>query len=227
MIHSPSRCTCAASVSHVRGDYFFHYVAVFNKTQPLLPCLLCIHNINGEKSNLEICAFTSSRHHSQRSSQTQNYCNELWPDDVTSHKIIATYLAHKKYEVIHCSFRCCHVLLILMFCNSKIKRCWNILTPIIFSKCQKSNQDAKEAFQLWSKYNTRNWLFTTSWNLLFNGFNFQSKSNGTRSYVKVTDRWLFGKHLCFIWLRWIMIIILCSGSGELELKCMLYHLALP
>ena len=101
MIHSPSRCTCAASVSHVRGDYFFHYKAV----KAALAVLPALYSLKGKKSNLEICAFTSSRHHSQ----PQNYCNELWPDDITGHKIIATYLVHKKDDAIHCSFWCCHI----------------------------------------------------------------------------------------------------------------------
>ena len=115
------------------------------------------------------------------------------------------------------------ILLILVLYYSKKERCWNILTLIIFfSKCQKSYQAAKEA----------NTGPETDFVQLLDiccsmFFDFQSKSNGTRSNVKVTDRWLFGKHLCFIWLRWIIITILCSGSGELELKCMLYHLALP
>ena len=126
------------------------------------------------------------------------------------------------------------LLLVLPYCwywcfiTQKKERCWNILTLIIFFP------NVRTPIKLQRKHFNCEANTTPDTDIvqlleiccsMF--FDFQSKSNGTRSNVKVTDRWLFGKHLCFIWLRWIIIIILASGSGELELKCMLYHLALP
>ena len=123
------------------------------------------------------------------------------------------------------------LLLVLPYCwywcfiTQKKERCWNILTLIIFFP------NVRTPIKLQRKHFNCEANTTPDTDIvqlleiccsMF--FDFQSKSNGTRSNVKVTDRWLFGKHLCFIWLRWIIIIILCSASGELELKCLLYHL---
>ena len=119
------------------------------------------------------------------------------------------------------------ILLILVFYNSKMERCWNILTLIIFPNVRSPIKLQMKHFNCKANTTPETDFLQLLEFCCSMFFDFQSKSKGTGSNVKVTDRWLFGKHLCFIWLRWIIIIILCSGSGELELKCMLYHLALP